>query len=87
MMAEYIGVRSEDVYGCDINGNPVYNMYLTDTEIIRCRDCKHFVGGEDGFPVCMRGWVVLCSYDDGISYKLRVEVDPNGFCAWAERDE
>lgn len=39
MMAEYIRVRGEAV-GCDISGKPFYNQYLTDTEIIRCRDCK-----------------------------------------------
>ena len=39
---EFIGVREEAI-SCDIKGNPIYNMYLTDTKVIRCRDCKHHV--------------------------------------------
>ena len=37
---EFIGVRNieaANVYG---EGQHLYNIHLTDTEIIRCRDCK-----------------------------------------------
>ena len=43
-MSEYIGVRGE-VVGCDAADKPLYSMYLTGEEVIRCRDCK---GSEDG---------------------------------------
>lgn len=70
-MSEYIGVRGE-IVGCDAAGNPFYNMYLTDEEVIRCRDCAHMFEMMDGFE-CerMSGQYHAC--------------DPNGFCAWAER--
>lgn len=77
MMAEYIGVRGE-IVGCDINGNPFYNMYLTDEEIIRCRDCKHF----RDVPMADGSTGHRCS---GVF--TFVEPRPDGFCAWAERDE
>lgn len=73
-MAEYIGVRGE-ITGCDINGNPFYNMYLTDEEIIRCRDCKFHAGENDA----------------GIHPEMCLQFSEltmdDGFCAWSERDE
>ena len=60
---------------------------LSDEEIVRCRDCKHYVpeygySEERGFgqieylmepPGCAR------------SKAIQITVDPNGFCAWGER--
>lgn len=70
-MSEYIGVRGE-VVGCDKSGKPFYNMYLTDEEVIRCRDCAHMFEMMDGFE-CerMSGQYHAC--------------EPDGFCSWAER--
>lgn len=45
-------------------------------EIVRCRDCKHYV--EDPKPIDP-GWPMMCD-DSG-----RDMLDPDGFCAWAER--
>lgn len=70
-MSEYIGVRGE-VVGCDKNGRPLYSMYLTDEEVIRCRDCAHMFEMMDGFE---------CERRSGQYHTC----EPNGFCAWAER--
>lgn len=46
-------------------------------EVVRCRDCKHICNREyKSGPVCH-----TCSYFDS-EY---AEVEPDGFCAWAER--
>lgn len=66
---EFIGVRcieAANVYG---EGQHLYNMHLTDTEIIRCRDCK---GTEDG------PWHKCETF-------LTHDENPDGFCAWAVR--
>lgn len=70
-MSEYVGVRGE-VVGCDKSGRPLYSMYLTDEEVIRCRDCAHMFEMMDGFE---------CERRSGQYHTC----DPNGFCAWAER--
>lgn len=74
---EYIGYA-------DSIGDGLSNMGLTDTKIIRCLDCKHYRDYKN--PFCMhfstayensktKDVTLVCSY-----------VNPNGFCAWAERD-
>lgn len=37
---EFIGVRTIELADAFGEGQHVFNMSLTDTEIIRCRDCK-----------------------------------------------
>lgn len=74
-MNEYIGVRGE-VVGCDKGGKPFYNMYLTDEEVIRCRECANFNIYQSDHEYrepyrCHR----FCSDF----------VNPDGFCTWAER--
>lgn len=70
-MAEYVGYR-DPIDGCyDAAGNQMFNMGVTDEEIIRCRDCGRFTDG-------------LCGLRKGIGY---FAVEPDGFCAWAERRE
>lgn len=67
-MSEYVGVRGE-VVGCDVAGRPFYSMYLTDEEVIRCRDCRK--SDPKAYDYC--------------EFYLANGCDPNGFCAWAER--
>ena len=50
------------------------------TEIVRCRDCRHYYEAEEYHP--QGNYKKLCckhffTFDD--------EVNPNGFCAWGER--
>lgn len=75
-VTEYIGCMSTEASSCDANGNPFYNMWLTDTEVIRCRDCKHF--RTERAEKNGQRW--MCS---GVF--AFIEPNPNGFCAWAVR--
>lgn len=77
-MTEYIGYK-------DATGEGLCNMGLTDEEIIRCRDCEHYQLCNEGFCICSRGWVVAYDEADGHDHKLRIEVEPDGYCAWAQR--
>lgn len=52
------------------------NHNWSSVPLIRCRDCKHY-RGKVIVPVC-----ALISFDEE-----RARVQPDGFCAWAERDE
>lgn len=51
-------------------------------EIVRCRDCKYYYEADNYHPW---GNVLshCCKYFDAYND----EVEPNGFCAWAERKE
>ena len=72
MVEEFIGCRSVEAVDYDGKGNNLYNMWLTDTPVIRCRDCKHL--SDDTNPlicVCKKFNITMCILD--------------GFCAWAER--
>lgn len=40
-------------------------------EIVRCRDCKHFMRGN------------LCNLQDECNELHWLDVEPDGFCAWA----
>lgn len=76
MMAykEYIGCKSVEAVNYDGNGNDICSMWLTDTEIIRCRDCKHF--RTERAEKNGQRW--MCS---GVF--AFIEPNPDGFCAWA----
>ena len=37
---EYIGCKSVEAVNYDGHGDTLYNIWLTDQEIIRCRDCR-----------------------------------------------
>lgn len=63
---------SEHIYGTDDHEG----HWLTGEEIVRCRDCKHYV--RDPEPIDP-GWPMMCD-DTG-----RDMVEPDGFCAWALR--
>lgn len=80
---EYIGRRSIEAVNYDGKGNNLYNQWLTDHEVIRCRDCEH--------SVCTNGdWICRLFYrlyGDPVyieSWRMH-ETQPDGFCAWAER--
>ncbi len=75
-MSEYIGVRGE-VVGCDKGGKPLYSMYLTDEEIVRCRDCIYWI--DEDYCINPK-WRIGRTCE-------RPCTEPNGFCAWAERKE
>lgn len=41
---EYVGVKSIEAENYDGKGNNLYNMWVTDEEIVRCRDCDKKIG-------------------------------------------
>lgn len=57
-MQEFVGYK-------DPIGDGLYNMGLTDEEVIRCRDCEHRRDSGEGFDVCGRGWVVGYDCESG----------------------
>lgn len=76
-MSEYI-VRVDGQMPCAI-----YERELT--EIVRCRDCKHYelltVSYSDKpLSVCTAEWCEGMERDNPL-------VEPDGFCAWGERRE
>ena len=91
-MSEYI----VDTFGivqdfADLHGDmstPLYqaimNVMLSrqHEEIVRCKDCAHYYEAEEYHPqgnYDRRCCKYFGTYDD--------EVEPDGFCAWAERKE
>lgn len=81
---EYIGCRATECSDFNGKGDDLYSMWLTDTEVIRCRDCGK--SRENGWK-CSRfvEWV----YDEAqeMGELAMASVSPDGFCAWAERRE
>lgn len=65
-MSEYICKRVKV-------GDGVYTVERSETEIVRCRDCKH---GINGGNTCIEG-----AYEP----EYWRPVEPDGFCAWGER--
>ena len=65
------------------NGEPLANgcgeIALARHEIVRCRDCAYICNREDTNGLKWH----TCGYFDS-EY---AEVEPDGFCAWAERRE
>lgn len=51
---------------------------LSDEEIVRCRDCRHYVDHE---------WIVVTDVSDVCHFwhGEPTKVAPYGFCAWGER--
>lgn len=80
MMAEYIVMIDEKRKVGDPKIDPLAYLYSLPAleEIIRCRDCKHF----RDVPMADGSTGHRCS---GVF--AFVEPTPDGFCAWAERDE
>lgn len=65
-MSEYVGVK-------DPIGDGLFNMYVTDEPIVRCRDCEH--------ARMDAGYCALDSFDES----EWVAVEPDGFCKWGEK--
>lgn len=74
-MSEYIGYK-------DPIGGGQFNMGLTDTEIIRCRDCK--LSREDGWKCAF--WVTgHWDEEQEVDMIDLADVEPDGFCFKSER--
>lgn len=74
---EYVGCKSIEAVNHDGNGNNLYNMWLTDEEIVRCKDCKKFK-------------TLDCATYRALIAEGRIDskgmFNPDGFCSWGERD-
>ena len=81
---EYIGCKSIEAADYDGDGHNLYSMWLTDTEIIRCRDCGRY---HDGSSQCTR--FVWGEYDEqtGAEVLTFLDVQPTDYCSWAKRRE
>lgn len=82
---EYIGCKSIEAVDYDGKGNALCNMWLTDTEIVRCNDCRfaHMRGGQ---LVCNVHERFVATDPIGLPIQEAYFVcTPKGFCAWGER--
>lgn len=57
---EYVGCKSIEAVNYDGKGNDLCNMWLTDEEIVRCRDCRHF---KESFMRCKKHFTELYAND------------------------
>lgn len=74
-MSEYIGYK-------DPIGNGMFNMGLTDEEIVRCRDCKWFRQHHQLSPFGDYYDYNTCGQIDGITVRA---IEPDGYCSWGEK--
>lgn len=77
----------ERIAHVDDIGEGYSRYWLTDQEIIRCCDCKHFKFSKSGSLACTRIVVVYDSDGYREERHLCLLVNPDGFCSWAERDD
>ena len=70
---------TEYIYGTDEHGG----HWLTDTEIVRCRDCVVLVPEHEYMTVTGDKYIVPDTCKKIRSYIQQIE--PDGFCAWGER--
>lgn len=75
---EYVGCKSIEIENYDGNGNNLYSMWLTDEEIVRCRDRKWYV--QDHNPVD-HGWPMMCDLTG------RQMVSASCYCSWGVRND
>ena len=75
-MSEYI-IRPPEKVGSSLDLQPIIVG-----EIVRCRDCAFFVA--DVSTVDESGSVIAT---DNLCEWTELWVEPNDFCAWAEREE
>ena len=79
---EFIGVRCIEAVNAYGEGEHLYNMHLTDTEIIRCRDCE--MSREEGWK-CTR-WVTGRWDEEQEADVIELaDVRPDGFCFKSKR--
>lgn len=77
-MSEYIfKPRCADDFELDERDktNPVDWYGTLHGEIVRCRDCVHYMSGS------------RCNLQDDFNEFHWLDVEPDGFCAWGERKE
>lgn len=95
---EFVGVRVIDHMTSE---GPCYGQWLTDEQIVRCRDCKFYTPEsmtreERGFGVYENVWEPggcfnpeRCSatWDSiaGQMVPVGIVTEPDGFCAWGKR--
>lgn len=75
---EYVGCKSIEAVNYDGKGNTLCNMWVTDEEIVRCRDCAWF---HENATLEDRDYPHFC-HQHGIDLE-----DGNGFCKWGERND
>lgn len=73
---EYVGCKSIEAVNYDGKGNDLCNMWVTDEEIVRCRDCKWYVKDPD--PVDP-GWPMMCDLTG------QQMVSASCYCSWGDR--
>lgn len=69
---EYVGCKSIEAVNYDGKGSTIFNMWVTDEEIVRCRDCEGSI--DDGISSKCETFIANGE-------------DPNGFCKWGNRNE
>ena len=77
---EYVGCKSIEAVNYDGKGNDLCNMWVTDEEIVRCRDCKHCEVEEVDYGM----GEIRNEHECLIS---GLSVNPDSFCSWGERRE
>lgn len=79
---EYVGCKSIEAENYDGEGNNLYNMWLTDEEIVRCRDCRHF---KESFMRCKKHFTELYANDGKSIGMVELSVKPDDFCSQGEQ--
>ena len=79
---EYVGCKSIEAVSYDGKGNTLCNMWITDEEIVRCRDCKK--SREQGWK-CTRFSEEVYDEENEIGELVMANVRPDGHCSWGER--
>lgn len=79
---EYVGCKSIEAVNYDGKGNDLCNMWLTDEEIVRCRDCRHF---KESFMRCKKHFTELYANDGKSIGMIELSVKPDDFCSQGEQ--
>lgn len=79
---EYVGCKSIEAVNYDGKGNDLCNMWLTDEEIVRCRDCRHF---KESFMRCKKHFTELYANDGKSIGMVELSVKPDDFCSQGEQ--
>ena len=67
-------------YIVDVTGLESGDYAIAREEIVRCKDCKHYIDTPRRGSRCVY-WMTLDCFENPIPS----EVYPDGFCAWGER--